>query len=434
MFICPSDINFIYMSAFLPFFFGSVANKIAKRGAEKARDNSSGDRFLKEVSSDPSGTGNISYEALYAMNPYRNYTYKRSWFQNLMSGLGLRTDADRYEEEMAMNAREYDANIALKEYNENFEDPVNEAQRLRNAGINSALSGLGDANQASPISPDDTPPSAMADDMNTIQGFSSSILNLAQMTIGFMGDLESLKSLRLANESGDMDNIGKMLGLANDLVFQSTSGEYHPDDDQAMYTLDYMNQVSGLFRSKRSRQRFARASSSALNNLPNTLRIAEARNKRGKERFDFAQLYQSGYYDEQDEFLMALVEPLSELNDKLLKLDKETAIAQDNADISSAENTQEYNEAFSPELSASAANAQNRETANSSAYQTELNSTMRGIVSKLSSLAERGNKFASVGLLLVQLFQSQFLANMARDVVKPQSSSNPAPRVNIYTR
>lgn len=154
-------------------------------------------------------TNNKRAQALYDANPYRKYTYKNSFLQNLASALGFRTNADSMREQMVMQAQEYDSAISQKLQDEMYNTPSEMASRMRQAGLNPDILGIGDASAASP-SPEDTsvPNLPQGDEINPSDAFnavanivSSSLLNF----VGISKQMQELKSISLANEKQQFD-------------------------------------------------------------------------------------------------------------------------------------------------------------------------------------------------------------------------------------
>lgn len=101
------------------------------------------------VQSGPSGQGR--YQDLYDSNPYRQLTYNQSGWQRFLSGLGFRTSYDDFVEQAQINAAEYDAGIASMQFQNEYNSPAAEANRMRAAGLNPDLQGIQDvAESAAP--------------------------------------------------------------------------------------------------------------------------------------------------------------------------------------------------------------------------------------------------------------------------------------------
>lgn len=94
------------------------------------------------VSSGPSGQGR--YQDLYDSNPYRQLTYNQSGWQKFLGSIGFRTSYDDFVEQAQINAAEYDAGIASMQFQNEYNSPAAEANRMRAAGLNPDLQGIQD--------------------------------------------------------------------------------------------------------------------------------------------------------------------------------------------------------------------------------------------------------------------------------------------------
>lgn len=104
---------------------------------------------------DLSKFGNYAGQA--AANPYANPYYRKSIWQQALENLGFRTGYDTYMESMALNAKEYEAQLLEKMHNEEYDSASSQAQRLRQAGLNPDLQNV-DAGGSSGMEPDPSLP------------------------------------------------------------------------------------------------------------------------------------------------------------------------------------------------------------------------------------------------------------------------------------
>lgn len=119
------------------------------------------------VYSPPSPELGPQYQSLLDQNPYRNLTYRKSPWQNLLTNLGFRTEADAWQENMSVQAAEYDASIAQKAYDEQYNTASAQAERMRAAGINPDIDGgssISPGEAASPAQDPSTPMQTTGDD------------------------------------------------------------------------------------------------------------------------------------------------------------------------------------------------------------------------------------------------------------------------------
>lgn len=153
------------------------------------------------LGSAPSGYG--QYDQLFASNPYRNLEYKESLWQKIASAFGFRTGADKWREDAAVNAAEFDAGIySIMQQNE-FNSPQAQASRMRDAGLNPDLLGVGDVAQGAKPTEDPNGMSPTSDgsvELSVIGKVGSTLVNLIPQTLSFMTNITQLKGIRMDND------------------------------------------------------------------------------------------------------------------------------------------------------------------------------------------------------------------------------------------
>lgn len=82
-----------------------------------------------------------NYEGLLSSNPYVGVTRQQKWWEPFASWLGITTPTEKWQQEMQLQANEYNASIAQQAYAEQYNSPVEQAARERAAGINPDLAG-----------------------------------------------------------------------------------------------------------------------------------------------------------------------------------------------------------------------------------------------------------------------------------------------------
>lgn len=164
-----------------------------------------GDNYniLNSGTTSPSGFGS-QYDRLFANNPYRNLTYRKSLWQNFLSSLGFRTDADRWIEDSQVNAAEYDAGIYSMMYQNEYNDPSSQAARMRAAGLNPDLLGVGDVAQAATPAED---PNGMSPNVgDEFRQFGESFMGVLTRSIALYKDFKGIAELENIIEAGDIEN------------------------------------------------------------------------------------------------------------------------------------------------------------------------------------------------------------------------------------
>lgn len=129
-----------------------------------------------------------SYRAAYEANPYANQKADGGFL-----GIGRR----KAQQEMNLRAREYDANLIAAARQEQYNSASEQADRLREAGINPALDGSLSAGEASaadvPIGDVNFP-----DGGQQMAAFTDTLLNIASLVMSVPAGLSSLAGERLS--------------------------------------------------------------------------------------------------------------------------------------------------------------------------------------------------------------------------------------------
>lgn len=215
------------------------------------------------LGSAPSGYG-TEYDQLFAQNPYRNLTYNKSWFQSFLSALGFRTDYDRWREDAQVNANEYDAGIFSQIQQNQYNSPEAQADRMRTAGMNPDLLGVGDVQEASTPAED---PNGMSQNSGNEEftNFGETIASVFSRAMAVFKDFKSLEQMNAVIDSQNIDNAVKMTGAIDSFIESSLTAEDMVDFDtyqnrmRELSAEDYMSQFGEhMGFSKRQRPQFKR--------------------------------------------------------------------------------------------------------------------------------------------------------------------------------
>lgn len=161
-------------------------------------------------------TGIDMYDQLYNANPYRNLTYKKSFWQNIASALGFRTDADRWLEDAQVNASEYDASVASLMQQNVYNDPSAQASRERAAGLNPDLLGIGDVQGAAKPADD---PNGMSQNVgDEFNQFADTVASVFSRAVTTYKDFLSLDQMRNVIDAGNIENARNFLGTLDDII------------------------------------------------------------------------------------------------------------------------------------------------------------------------------------------------------------------------
>lgn len=349
----------------------------------------------------PSGIDQQQWSA----NPYANFDYRHTWWQKLWEGLGFRSKFDEYRDSMALNAREYDAQLAEKAHNEQYDSAAEQVARQRQAGINSDLAGNVDAGSSSGMEPDPNAPISPGfnDPEPVIQGFANTVMGIFTTAFGFAKDALSLQQMKNSVDAGNIDNTLSLFNLG-----YKTAVSYIPSTYPGENT-DWINQSSDLAFQEMSpllSRRQAKVFKNQLNALYGSAPVQadqwDSWLKNAKGKINTLQQYQSEFWgDGSDEVISDAARVIAKYTDKYISESSRAGAA-------SAEYQARYMENLDPSLQASVENTTNRRNLEGASIDAILNEALNEIMTDLRDRSEsgkRGHQFASAALLLFSLFR-----------------------------
>lgn len=170
----------------------------------------------------PSGYGQ-EYDRLFQANPYRNLTYKKSFWQQFMSALGFRTDADRWLEDAQVNSAEYDASIYSMIQQNDYNDPASQAERMRQAGLNPDFLGTGDVAGAS--SPTEDPNGMSPNVGDEFSDFGNTIASVFSRAMAVFKDFKSIEQMNSIIDGQNISNAKNMVSAIDEFILGQFSAE-----------------------------------------------------------------------------------------------------------------------------------------------------------------------------------------------------------------
>lgn len=360
---------------------------------------------------------------LQANNPYRNpnpYTggvpsYRESGWQGFLRAIGFRTGADAWKENMAIQASEYDAALAQKEYDENYNLPIHQVARMRAAGINPDLNGGDgiDAGSAAPLGEDPSTPMQSQGDEGQLMNFANGVLGCFSSAIGLVGSIQGIQRNRLQNDLSAMQNESFMADFAKGMFpyFLPTSPENLVNEDGSeiswqMQALERAQAFAGKLP-KNMRSKFLSQVQGYWNSAPGN---ADAY-KEWYERVNSRKGYfneSSYFYDDADSVLRIISDELQDTNERIYKLQQKASQTDASADIAENENREEYAETLDAGLQASAENAENRVNKANNEMVGVMRESLNRMIQKLDEASKHSGVkggLASVAMAMLSAFQ-----------------------------
>lgn len=357
---------------------------------------------------------------LKAANPYRNQAYKKSGWQNFLSALGFRTQADAWQENMSVQAAEYDAALAQKQFDSQYNSPQEQVARMEAAGLNPNLDPSSiDSGSAAPMGEDPSTPMQSTGDEGSILGVVQTAANMIMSGftsgLGLVSSLQGIQSNHLQNVLGSIQNEDAFSKFVNDnwMSFLPT----FPDDELMFNEFDWKAQAqknaevfSGTLP-KRLRKKFNEQVSRYWENGPANSDAYKAWYNEVNARKGYYQSSQE-FHSQLDSVLKDISQPLAEMAEKIYSQSQKTDMAQLKEGESEAKNDKEYYDALDASQQAATENATNELGETNAHIVSTLNGALDDITSNLKATAQKGGiegslaQIALVGIAGVRLWLS----------------------------
>lgn len=374
----------------------------------------------------PSGYGD-EYDRLFASNPYRDLTYNRSFWQTVAHSLGFRTDEDRWREDAQVNAREYDAGIFQMMQQNEYNSPSAQASRMREAGMNPDLLGIGDVAPASTTDPDPNGMSQNVGDefqrgMSTVSTVAQFAFRAIESTFAILKDSKALKNLQLTNDGLAIQNDNAMISggnalqeLISQVVWKTTSPDVVPDPKQLSGSLDIA--LGEIFTDPSMRKRAALVAKEFAAGLPQDKDAWKAWYDRASSKAGYASYAGSEGYDED------MSEAMLSFYGFIRDMQNSAFTALKSAEISNANETIEYNDTHDATLEAQSANegyTADIDIAKQKAQEARITKAINDSFDRWTSAlerkansGERGSMWASIALGLIGLVRLTAMSGMS---------------------
>lgn len=360
----------------------------------------------------------VSISNLKSSNPYVNQSYYKSPWQNFLSKLGFRTEADAWQENMSVQAAEYDAALAQKQYDQEYNEPLAQVERMRNAGLNPDIDGGSNisSGQAAPLGEDPSTPMQSTGAEDKIIGAAQTIMTALSTGIGLARSLGDLSAIGITNAEGKLVQGERTSQFAKWLIDNTLTNQFELNDNaepeyQMSQKLNRIFKDNKRFIPFRLRKQFRSNLYEFAQSLNNQVNSWNATKVLGDTKLDVARQVESKYFGN-GEFdtmriankgLVKLSDSLSEIilkrqnaeegykHDYFNNLSGDEAAAAENAANS---NKRLYEGELDPLAKAQSENATNSFVAQQKDIDKIINSTMSEIVHDLKRQADKGDIFA----------------------------------------
>lgn len=387
------------------------------------------DVFSPNLGEAPSGYG--QYDKLFQNNPYRNLEYKQSFWQRIASLLGFRTGADKFAEQAQLNAAEYDADVfALMQQND-FNSPSEQAERMREAGLNPDLLGTGDVAPAAQMRNDANgmePTEGEGTDFFQVASLvSQGVLDLIPQVMSFATNLQQLKGIRVDNDLKELSFGQNARQAAEDFFLSSVTEQ---DYREAFEKNDWTNVLQAstanakyladtFLSSKKARNAFNLSYGLYSRSLAAKLAKYQTYEKFEEARKGLFELRGSTWFSDDDATMESLMksflEPIQKYQNKLaeynaIRLDKKNPERDQFLENLQRDNQIIYEQNIDPAQQAHAENSQNELVEQQNSIITATNELFSDI---MDALRTHDNWWSKIAMSMVGIARAQLMSGIS---------------------
>lgn len=253
------------------------------------------------------------FEQMLELNPYNNSPRKQSFWEKVLSGLGFRTNYDKDMEQLSQASAEYQAQIAQLASEDKYNSPLEQANRMRQAGLNPDLTGV-TGEPASEFDNQQNSPEMSGSDqeqiMSAFQNFSSLILGTfgtaesIMQSVGTMSQLvQNIRSGSLDQAQKVVDTVGNLHGLImGDETINKDNIEFNPN----------VQALLGIIPNRKMRKRVLNYLVDYEPTLQKRLDMLNTKTNVENRRKEYNSLLGSSTYSSSDETMQGLMKILSD--------------------------------------------------------------------------------------------------------------------------
>lgn len=361
-------------------------------------------------------TQDQTLENLKKSNPYANRTYNTSPWQQFLGMMGFRTEKDAFIENMQTQAAEYDAQLALMQYENKYNSPAEQVARMRAAGLNPDLdggSGIHSGNTDGLPSDPSTPMQTTGEE-GTLGQIASGIMSIFSSAVGIVSNFQGIKARNLQNDILAIQKDKEAFGLSSSVseyakdslqfLLPETPEAVVAEDGSASSWQNEAMQRARIFSKnlpKKFRDQFINSVQSFWSSVGGSKEAYAAWQERVKNRKGY-EVDSRTNYSHIEEDLAIIAEELGNLQGKLEKKSLEAGNSQAEADIAAADLSAEIDKGTDPSLASGAKNASNESTLEGRTIDADINGAVSRITKRLSK-----NDDVFSRLLLVLLYASK---------------------------
>lgn len=212
-----------------------------------------------------------NFDTLSASNPYRKNidNYQPSFLQKLWMSLGGRTQYDAWRENMQVQADEYDAALAQKQFDTEYNDPQSQVARMKAAGLNPDIDpSTINSGSAASMGEDPSIPMQSSGEEGQIGQFISTVVSCFSSALGMVSTVQGIHRNHLQNSLLDLEGDERISDLVKKMAPTFVD---RLTNNQANFNVDdYLNTAYGraeIFARKNLPRKYRDKFNSAVRNF-----------------------------------------------------------------------------------------------------------------------------------------------------------------------
>lgn len=346
-------------------------------------------------------------------NPYVGLQYKKTGLQNFLSLLGIRTQADAWQENMQVQANEWESAMQMKLRDEQYELPINQVSRMKAAGINPDLNGGQgiDSGSAAQMPEDPSTPMQTTGDEQQIMSVASGILSCFSTALGMVSTVQGIQRNSLQNSLLDLEGDERIQQMVEKMAptFITPYGEN--TDMEPSEFLDSAFERAKIWSRKNLPKKYREGFNSSIENffssVPGDAKAYEEWFNDISRQKDFHRGYNT-FYSPSPKVMKRIYEVLGNLEEDLYKMragtegdELEARSAEAGERIAESEYNEQVFDALDPKKESSARNSE----ASARKDQADITHKLRGSVNEiLDALQHDNSQFSDLFGFLLRIY------------------------------
>ncbi len=347
----------------------------------------------------PTDSGDRTLENLKASNPYKDRTYTYSPWQQFLSMMGFRTEADSFRDNMQVQAAEYDAQMALMQYENEYNSPAQQVARMRAAGLNPDISGGNGIDSGNTNGPGQDPSTPMqtTHEEGMLGQIATGLMSIFSSAVGIVSNFQGIKGKSIENQILAIKRDKEDLGLSTSLndyakdslsyLLPETPEDVIGEDGSAeSWQAQALKRARMFSRNlpKKFRGQFIDAVTGFWNSVGGSKQAYENWLSRVENRKGYEVGSRTNYSHVEDD-LKIIADELGKLQSDLEKGKLSAGISKNKADTAAADLSADIDSGTNAGTAAAARNAGNEAALGQRDIDSAINNTVSRITKKLSN-------------------------------------------------